>query len=171
MQIVVVFQNSSGECYEYFYLTNEEDLRRNDIMEAMLSSQYPPQIDFALIYSKELDEEGLSDYMNATGDFINYGININMPENRSWISVTSYKDMGDSLIRVNYYDMILKADMILRAGPRKAVFEKSRAGLEESLAEWEYDGNTYLIYGDTKEEDGSPAAKTASYIIEHFEKK
>ena len=197
---------SSGECYEHFYLTNEENLTHDDIMKAMLSSQYPPQIDVTTVYSKKLDEKGLNSYMNATGDFITYGIDINLPKNRSWISSPNYKDMGNSLIRANYYDMILSADMVLRAGPRKIVFEKARAGLEDDLsewdyetwsawtaddeyveiklyveqlggtnfntvvAEWEYEGNTYLLYGDTQETDGSPVAKTAAFIIEQFKK-
>ena len=37
-------------------------------------------------------------------------------------------------------------------------------------AKWEYDGNTYLLYGDMEGTDGSSVAKTAIHIIEHFEK-
>ena len=37
-------------------------------------------------------------------------------------------------------------------------------------AKWEYDGNTYLLYGDMEGTDGSSVAKTAIHIIEYFEK-
>lgn len=196
---------SDGSCFEHFYLTNEENLTKNDIFESLISSQYPPSLDFISVYTKELDEEGLDTYIKFTGDFINHGIKITMPQNYSWIDTPRYK-LLDDVVCGTYSDFILDADMIIRAGEREAVFEKSRSGLAEKLAEWdyetwgartlegeyieiklyveplnatkfytvvaewEYEGNTYLLYGDTKESDGSPVAKTAIYIIEHFEK-
>lgn len=38
------------------------------------------------------------------------------------------------------------------------------------VAKWKYEGNTYLLYGETALTDGSPVAKTTVYIIQHFEK-
>lgn len=196
---------SNGSCFEHFYLTNEENLTMKDVFESMLSSQYPPELDYVTVYTKELDEEGLKEYTRYTGDFIEQGIKITMPLNRSWIGDPVYK-LSDGVVCGTYSDFIIDADMIVRAGEEDAVFEKARAGLKENLAEWdyetwgaqtadgeyieialyleqlgttnyntvvakwEYEGNIYLLYGDTESTDGSPVAKTAANIIGHFEK-
>ncbi len=203
--LLTATKHSDGSCFEHFYLTNEESLTTKDVFDSMLSSQYPPKLDFVTVYTKALDEESMEEYTRCTGDFIEQGIKITMPLNRSWIGAPVYK-LSDGVVCGTYSDFIIDADMIVRAGEEDAVFEKARAGLKESLAEWdyetwgaktldgeyieialyleqlgatnyntvvakwEYEGNTYLLYGDTESTDGSPVAKTAAYIIGYFEK-
>ena len=176
-----------------------------DIFESMLSSQYPTELDYVTVYTKELDQKGLEEYTNVTGDYVEQGIKVTIPANRSWVSTPRYK-IADGVVCGTYTDLHIDADMIIRAGEQEAVFNKSRSGLKENLdewdyetwgattsdgewveidlyleqlgatnfntvvAKWEYEGNTYLLYGDTKETDGSSVAKTAIHIIEHFEK-
>lgn len=193
----------NGNCFEHFYLTNEENLSKDDIFDSRSSLQYASK--FITVYTKQLDEEGVKEYTRCTGDFIEQDIKITMPLNRSWIGNPVY-NLSDGVVCGTYSDFIIDADMIVCAGEEEAVFEKARAGLKENLeewdcetwsaktadgeyieielyleqlgatnyntvvAKWEYEGNIYLLYGDTQETDGSPVAKTAIHIIEHFEK-
>lgn len=196
---------TSGDCVEYFYLTNEENLTNQFIYERLLSSQYPADFDMILVYRKQLDEKGLEKYTRCTGDFVAQGIKITMPTNHSWIGNPLYK-LDDGVISGTYTDFHIESDMNVLVGTEEAVYEKTRIGLKENLeeweyetwgattsdgewveielyleqlgatnfntvvAKWEYEGNTYLLYGDTKSTDGSPVAKTAIHIIQNFEK-
>ncbi len=196
---------SDGSVFEHFYLTNEENLTEKDIFDSLLSSQYPPELDFVSVYTKKLDEEGMKYYTKYTGDFIEQGIKITMPSKHTWVGDPLY-ELVDNVICGTYNDNHIYAAMNVYVGEEDAVFEKARAGLKENLSEWdyetwtgrtkdgeyveialylepndttglytvaakwEYEGNTYLIYGDTEEAEGSTVAKTAICIIEHFEK-
>ena len=196
---------TNGDCFEYFYLTNEENLTNQAIYERLLSSKYPADFDTILVYRKQLDEKGMEEYTRCTGDFVAQGIKITMPANYSWIGDPLYK-IENGVISGTYTDFYMEADMNVLIGEQDTVFEEARIGLKENLreldyetwsartsdgeyveielyleqlgatnfntvvAKWEYEGNTYLLYGDTKSTDGSPVAKTAIHIIQHFEK-
>ena len=196
---------ANGDCFEHFYLTNEENLTEKDIFESLLSSQYPPKLDFISVYAKKLDAEGMKEYTKYTGDFVEQGIKITMPSNSSWI-IDPHYELVDEVICGTYTDYHIDAEMKVLVGEQEAVFEKAEEGLKEKLSEWsyetwsartkdgtyietrlyvetladtnlytvvatwEYEGNTYLLYGNTEVEEGSTVAKTALHIIGQFEK-
>lgn len=196
---------SDGNIFEHFYLTNEESLTEKDIFYKMLSSKFSPGPDVISVYMKKLDEEGLKEYTRYTGDFVEQGIKITMPENSSWIGDPQY-ELVNEVAYGTYHDYHINAEMTILAGVQENVFKQAGTELEEKLtpndyetwsaktrdgkyveialyveasdtpdrsmvaAKWEYDGNTYLLYGNMDGTDCSSVAKTAIHIIEYFEK-
>lgn len=198
---------ANGEYVEYFYLTNDENLTLEELQQEILSSVEPPNRTVAQIYHKVLDENGLAYYMRVTGDIIELGIQILLPENYQWIQSPNYyvlkeKSFEKPLAKVEYYDGIIFTDMTLLAGTKEDIMTQTdifsdivliapeswgaRTLNNEyisidfyvkpiddiykmAIAIWEYEGNTYALFGKTAAGDCSPVAKVAAYIIGQFE--
>lgn len=125
-----VRKNQKGEYVEYFYLTNDANLTIEIIQNAMLSSTEPSNYDVVQIYHKALDETGLGNYMRATGDIIDLGIQVLLPENYEWIQSPNYYVLKEdsfnrTLAKVEYYDGIIFTDMTLLIGEREDVMSQT----------------------------------------------
>lgn len=129
---------SDGSIFEHFYLTNKENITEKDIFDRMLSSKFSPEPDVISVYVKKLDEEGLKGYTRYTGDFVEQGIKITMPDNSSWIGYPQYELVNDVVYGI-YYDYHINTEMTVLAGAREDVFKQAGTELEKKLSESDYE--------------------------------
>lgn len=129
---------SDGSIFEHFYLTNKENITEKDIFDRMLSSTFSPEPDVISVYVKKLDEEGIKEYTRYTGDFVEQGITITMPDNSSWVVNPQYELVND-VVYGTYYDSLINAEMTVLAGAQENVLKQAGSESEKTLSESEYE--------------------------------